>query len=137
MAHIGSFALGARALAAPDREARRRLLTESERQPDAGAVSHNHLWMREIAIEASLDFGDWDAVDAFAERLAAYTAREPLPYWDVVIAAATVLARHGRGERNEALCAELRRLRDEAAAAEMNVVARRLDRALGAMRPAS
>ena len=131
MAHIGAFALGARALAEPDREARRRWLRDGEAQLDAGAVSHNHLWLREIAIEASLDVADWDAVDALCARLAAYTAREPMAYWDALIAGGRVLARHGRGERGAALAAELRRLRDGAVAAEMHVAARRLERALG------
>jgi hypothetical protein len=131
MAHIGAFALGARALAEPDPEARRRWLRDGEAQLDAGAVSHNHLWLREIAIEASLDVGDWDAVDALCARLAAYTAREPMPYWDALIGGGRLLARHGRGERSAALTAELRRLRDDAVAAEMHVAARRLDRAIG------
>ena len=135
MAHIGPFALGVRALAEPDPQARRQWLRESEAQLDGGAVSHNHLWLREIAIETSLDLADWDAVDAACARLAAYTAREPVPYWDGVIARGAALARHGRGERSAELATELRHLRDDAVAAEMHVAARRLDRVLGAARP--
>ena len=135
MAHIGAFALGARALAEADPEARRRWLRDGEAQLEAGAVSHNHLWLREIAIEATLDLGDWDAVGGLCARVAAYTAREPLPYWDSVIARAAALARHGRGERSAPLANELQRLRDEAVAAEIHVAARRLDRALAEAEP--
>jgi class 3 adenylate cyclase/tetratricopeptide (TPR) repeat protein len=132
MSHVGAFALGARALAEPDPDERRRWLRESEAQLLAGAVSHNHLWLREIAIEAALDIADWDAVDDACERLCDYTAREPLPYWSQVIARGRALARHGRGDRSPALRAEIERLRDEAAAGDMHVAAARLARPFAA-----
>jgi hypothetical protein len=130
MAHIGPFALGALALAEPDPDVRRRWLAEGEAQLALGGVSHNHLWLREVAIETLLDLGDWDGVDAVCDRLLAYTAAEPLPFWDAVIARSRALAEHGRDRRDASVRATLQRLRYDAGAADMLVAVRQIDRAL-------
>ena len=62
MGHIGPWAFGVRALLEPDPAARLRFLDEGERQLTLGCVSHNHVQLRELAIDALLEIGDWDGV---------------------------------------------------------------------------
>ena len=51
------------ALIETDPDARRRWLDEGERQLALGCVSHNHVQLRELAIDALLEIGDWDGVE--------------------------------------------------------------------------
>ncbi len=120
MGHIGPWVHGVCALAETDPAARRRLLDEGEKQLALGSVSHNHIQMRELAIDALLEIGDWDGVDANCERIRRYTAEEPLTLADFVIARGTALARIGRGEHSDALEATLRGLHAQGVAAELN-----------------
>jgi class 3 adenylate cyclase/tetratricopeptide (TPR) repeat protein len=136
MAHTGSWVLAVCGLVDPDPDARRRCLAEAEAELARGAVAHNHLTVRELQIEVSLDLGDWDEVDAACERLRAYTSAEPLPLWELRVARGRALARHGRGERDPELATLLARLREEAAASQVAADLPALDRAL-AERPAS
>jgi tetratricopeptide (TPR) repeat protein len=132
MGHIGPWVLGVCALVEPDPDARRRWIAEGEAQLERGCVSHNFMSLRDLEIDVFLELGDWEAVDTACARLAAYTAAEPLPLPELRIARGLALSRHGRGERSEALRAELARARDSAAAAEVNTALPALDRALAA-----
>ena len=78
MGHIGPWLYGVRALAETDPSARRQFLEEGERLLALGCVSHNHIQLRELAIDALLEMGDWDAVEQNCERIRSYTAAEPL-----------------------------------------------------------
>ena len=78
MGHIGPWLHGVRALAETDPSARRQFLEEGERLLALGCVSHNHIQLRELAIDAFLEMGDWDAVERSCERIRSYTAAEPL-----------------------------------------------------------
>jgi hypothetical protein len=120
MGHIGPWAYGVRALAETDPAARVRFLDEGEKQLALVCVSHNAIQLRELAIDALLEIGDWDGVDRSCARIRAYTAAEPLPTSELVIARATALARFGRGERSDALRDALQRLQTEATRAELN-----------------
>jgi hypothetical protein len=64
--------------------------------------------------------------------LEAYTSAEPLPWSDLIIARGRALAAHGRGKRDDAIAAELRRLRDELDRVDLKVLVPALDAALGA-----
>jgi tetratricopeptide (TPR) repeat protein len=120
MGHIGPWAYGVRALIERDPGERVRLLEEGERQLALGCVSHNHLELRELAIDARLEIGDWDGVDESCARIRTYTVDEPLPMSEFVIARGTALAQLGRGERSEVLHQALLSLQRDGAHAELN-----------------
>ena len=128
MGHIGPWLHGIQALLESDPEARRRALAEGEAQL-ANCVSHNHIFLREVAIDAALDGGDWEAVAAHADKLRRYTADEPLPLSDFIIARGHALARFGQGERGDDLRTPLDDLARLATGAEMNVARAAIDAA--------
>ena len=132
MGHIGPWVHGVRALIETDREARLRWIEEGERQLALGCVSHNHLQLPELAIDALLAIGDWDGVQRQCDRVRAYTAHESLPMSEFVMARGSALARFGRGERGEALLAALRDVRSIGARAETNTFLPALDAAIDA-----
>ena len=134
MGFVGPSVYGIIARLETGRAARECALAEGEAQLAKGCVSHNHLALREHAIDASIEAGDWQAAEDFCAKLGRYTAEEPLPWSDFVIARGRALARFGRGERNAALQATLVRLRDEAAAAELDIALPALDAALAESR---
>ncbi len=131
MGHIGPWLRGIEARLATDAAARAHALAQGEAGL-VGCVSHNHIFLRDMAIETALDSLDWDGVDSWADRLERYTAAEPLPTSTLLIARARALARCGRGERSAGLHAELVELAARARAAEMNVACEALDAALRA-----
>ena len=130
MGHIGPWVHGVRALIETDRDARLRWLEEGERQLALGSVSHNHVQLPEVAIDALLGIGDWDGVERQCDRIRAYTANESLPMSEFVIGRGLALARFGRGERGEALLAVLRDVRSIGARAETNTFLPALDAAI-------
>jgi tetratricopeptide (TPR) repeat protein len=132
MGHIGPWAYGVRALVETDPVARVRFLDEGERQLGLGCVSHNHLQLREIAIDALLEIGDWEGADANCARIRAYTAREPLPTSEFVMARGGALAQFGRGDRSDALGKALLGLQAEGTRAELNTFLPAIARALTA-----
>ena len=77
---------GVRALVETDPAARRQLLEEGERLLALGCVSHNHIQLPELAIDALLEIGDWDGVDRNCERIRSYTAAEPLALCEFIVA---------------------------------------------------
>ena len=103
---------------------------EGERVLALGAVSHNHLQLREVAIDALLEIGDWDGVDRNCERIRSYTAAEPLALSQFLIARGLALARFGRGERGADLQAALAELQRVATGAELNAALPAIESAL-------
>ena len=77
MGHIGPWLHGVRALTETDPAARSRWLDEGERQLALGCVSHNHVQLRELAIDALLEMGDRDGVERNCVRIQSYTAPSP------------------------------------------------------------
>ena len=130
MGHVGPWIHGVCALVETDREARIAWLEAGERQLALGCVSHNHLQLRELAIDALLEIGDVEGIEAQCARIAAYTANESLPTSEFVMARGRALARFGRGERGEALLDVLRDLRATGTRAEMNTFLPALDTAI-------
>ena len=131
MGHRGPWLYGVRALAEPDPLVRRHFLEEGERLLALGCVSHNHIQLRELAIDACLEMGDWDAVERSCERIRNYTAAEPLAMCEFTIARGMALARIGRGERGADLRAALTELREVATRAELNSALPAIEAALG------
>jgi hypothetical protein len=130
MGYIGPWIFGVCARIETDVQTRKQLLAAGEAQLAHGCVSHNYLWLRELAIDVSLEIGDWDAVEANCARLRQYTHAEPLPLSDFAITRGLTLARFGRGERSAELRTTLAGLRDLAASAELNVALSAIDNAV-------
>ena len=113
MGHTGPFVYGVCALVETEPARRVDLLEEGARQLALGCVSHNHLQLPELAIDALLEIGDWDGVERNCQRIRRYTADEPLAMCDFIADRGEALARMGRGDRGPALrstLAELHRL---------------------------
>ena len=132
MGHIGPWAFGVRALAEPDPAARLALLAQGEAELARGSVSHNHIQLRELAIDACLEIGAWDEVEANCAHILAYTAAEPLPMAQFIVDRGRALARFHRGERSDDLRAALRTLDDFATAAEATAARAAIASALAA-----
>jgi len=130
MGHIGPWLHGVRALAETDPSARRRFLEEGERVLALGCVSHNHMQLREMAIDTFLDLGDWEAVERSCENIRSYTAAEPLAMSEITIDRGLALARFGRGERSAELRGALAELRERAVRAEWNAALPAIEAAL-------
>ncbi|HEV7576857.1 MAG TPA: adenylate/guanylate cyclase domain-containing protein [Caldimonas sp.] len=120
MGHIGPWVHGVRALVETDPAARRRWLEEGDKQLALGCVSHNHVQLPELAIDALLEIGDWDGVEKHLDRIRSYTAAEPLTLCDFVIARGAALADVGRGDRSQALRTKLLDLREQGTRAELD-----------------
>lgn len=106
--------LGCIALVTDDPDRRREALAEGERQLDAGAVSQSYFTFYLDATDSCFHHAEWDRMDYYADRLAAFTRDEPLPWSDFVVARARTLAAWGRGDGEPAATGELRRLREQA-----------------------
>ena len=127
MRFLGGRALGSLALVTRDRDRRREILAEGEELIAQGVGAHNLLWFYRDAIEVSLDLGDWDEADRYAEELETYTSTEPLPWSRFFCERGRALARNGRGED---VNARLRAMRAEALAIGFTHAVTRIDAAL-------
>jgi tetratricopeptide (TPR) repeat protein len=54
-------------------------------------LSHNHIWFRLYAIEWALENRDWAEIERQTGRLLQYTAAEPLPFVELLIARAQAM----------------------------------------------
>jgi tetratricopeptide (TPR) repeat protein len=98
----GPMALGLRARMQDDPRARERDREEAETLLAQGSASHNHIGYHRIGIDDALARGEWPRALAHAAALERYTAAEPLPYSNFLIARARVLV----GARREAFRCE-------------------------------
>lgn len=130
MSFTGARVYGLLAELAADAEAREHALAEGDKVLAAGCVSHNYFHFYAMAIDVCLAAGKWDAATRYCGKLEAYAALEPLPWTEFVIARGEALARYGRGERGAELEDSLRRLRAQAAQAEINNALPALDAAI-------
>jgi class 3 adenylate cyclase/tetratricopeptide (TPR) repeat protein len=130
--HTGATLYGLLARSTDSASERAAALREGEALLDAGTPSHNHLHFADNAITALLEQGDWAGAERQCDRLERYCAREPLPWSQFVIARGRAFARIGRSERDDALCEILKRLRETAARAELNMALPALDAAIAA-----
>lgn len=130
--YTGPWVLGAIALAGEDEALRRRALARGEEQLALGCVSHNYFHFYQMAIDVAFELGRPDEMLRYADALEHYTAREPLPWTDFVIARGRALARYLRKERDAKLNAELSALRDKASDARMATALPKIEAALAA-----
>jgi class 3 adenylate cyclase/tetratricopeptide (TPR) repeat protein len=89
-------------------------LQEGESILAKGCVGHNYLAFYRNAMEASLELGDWDEVERYADALEAYCKPEPLERYDFYISRARALAKLGRDGRDEKMLHGLSELRSQA-----------------------
>jgi hypothetical protein len=89
------------------------LLAEGDALLAAGCVSHSYFEFYSNAIEASLQERDWASVRRYADRLEAYTSGEPLPWTNVLIKRARLLADAGESGMKKATRTALETLRAE------------------------
>ena len=129
----GPRMLGYFAMLIDDPIARRNALCEAETMLRDGAVGHNHLAFYRYAIDACLRSTDWDGAEKYAAALEDFTASEPLPSSNLIIARGRALANHGRGKRDQATLQELTRLRDEVERIGLKSVLPALTEALATM----
>ncbi|MEX0960527.1 MAG: BTAD domain-containing putative transcriptional regulator [Burkholderiales bacterium] len=112
----GPWVMASKATVVPDRDAKLRALAEGAAMLERGCVAHCHFHFHQLAIDIMLDLQDWEAAGRHAQALEKFTAAEPLPWSDFVVARGRALARHGRGERGAAIKAERLRLTETARA---------------------
>lgn len=97
-------------------------LAEGDELLAAGCVSHSYFEFYGNAIEAGLQERDWASVRRYSGKLEAYTSAEPLPWTDMLIRRAQLLADAGADGMSkktrtglEALRSECRRLNAQSA----------------------
>ncbi len=107
-------------------------LAEGEALLTAGAVSHNHLWFRRRAIDATLQARDWGSVERHAAALEEYTRSEPLPWAEFFVARGCALAARWGSPRGTTPSRELASLQDEARGMGLRCALPALEAALSA-----
>jgi len=110
MRFLGPASLGLMMLVTDDATEREHARAEAEALLAAGVVSHNHMYFRSLAIEASLDNCDYDEAERHATALADFCAEEGLGLIKFIAGRGIALARAGRGETSAELTAEIDRL---------------------------
>jgi tetratricopeptide (TPR) repeat protein len=133
MTFRGPTALAVYALVARDDERRSALLQQAEEILAGGCVAHNYIDFYELAIQACLQASAWDEVERYAGLLQEYTASEPFARCNLFIALGYALAAYGRGLRNDETIQQLRRVYDEASAAQLNFVLPELESAMSSV----
>lgn len=92
---VGPKALSALAMAEPDADAQDRHLKLGAEIIAEGCVGHSHLHFYTDASAVMLNRQEWDRATAYADALAAFTAKEPLPMVDLSIQQTKTLAECG------------------------------------------
>jgi tetratricopeptide (TPR) repeat protein len=130
--YTGPWVLAAIALANDDETVRREALARGEEQLALGCVSHNYFHFYQLAIEVAQQLGQPEEMLRYAQALEQYTAREPLPWTDFIIARGRALARHLGTERGGSLRSDLNALRDSAIRFELKTSLTGIEAALAA-----
>ena len=113
MSYCGPMLLSMVARLTPNGPERASALAEGEKLLAAGCVSHSYFEFYGNAIEAGLQDRDWPTVRHYADRLHAYTSAEPLPWTDLLIKRARLLADAGEKGMSKQTRAGLEALRAE------------------------
>lgn len=111
---LGPWVLSVLALVCDDPDESRRALDEGEAILGGECVGHNDFAFYRTAMETSLHWKNWDAVDRYAGALEAYCRPEPLPRCEYYIARGRALADVGRNGLSDELTARLASLRSQA-----------------------
>ncbi|HSF95118.1 MAG TPA: adenylate/guanylate cyclase domain-containing protein [Thermohalobaculum sp.] len=111
---LGPAALALVLLTTDDPDEGKRAIAEAEEVLAAGAVTHNHPFVRGFGIEWGLREGDFAAAERHAQALLDFLPEEGLGLLEFIAQRGFALARAGRGERSPELAAEIDRLIGEA-----------------------
>ena len=114
MGFWGPTALGLRARMLDDEDERRRDRAEAEALLAKGSLSHNHIGYHRFGIDDALERGEWARAMAHAAAIEAYTAAEPLPYCDFLVARTRVLVGLAADPDDTALQRDLAGLKERA-----------------------
>src|SRR5262249_17401274 len=112
---------------------RRQALAMGEEQLALGCVSHNYFHFYQMAIDVAFELGEPAEVLRYAAALERYTAREPLPWTDFVIARGRALARYMANERDARLGSDLRSLHESAVRLDRKTALPHLETALASL----
>src|SRR5574337_1285966 len=121
MAFFGPVALGLAARLSDDPGECAACNAEALALLDAGSISHSHLEYYSHAIEGALERAAWAEAEQYCDRLARYTAEEPLELTEFQIARGRVLIARGRGDRGPAIAGRLAALTRQARAEELHL----------------
>jgi len=110
MAYMGPMILGILALVTNDPAERRAATAEAETLLAAGSISHNHLFFRCSAIEASLQAGEPGEAERHVAELVKFCPEGEVPLGAFYAARGAALARAMRGERSAELATVVDRL---------------------------
>jgi ATP/maltotriose-dependent transcriptional regulator MalT len=78
------------------------------------SMAHNHIFFRGFAIDWAMQVGDWPRVERYAGDLAQFTASDPLPYVDMIVGRARLLARLQRDPDDAAVRQQVATLAEQA-----------------------
>jgi class 3 adenylate cyclase/tetratricopeptide (TPR) repeat protein len=124
LSYIGALTLGIAAAISADQAERDAWLAEGEALLAKPTLSHNHLFFRRYAIEASLAAGRTYEARRHAAALAAHVAAEPMPYTEMVVRRGMLLADAADGRLSAEGQAELNVLASQAERAGCHRLAR-------------
>ncbi len=113
MSYCGPMLLSMVARLTPNGPERAAALAEGDQLLAAGCVSHSYFEFYGNAIEVGLQERDWPSVLHYAGRLEAYTSAEPLPWTDMLIKRARLLADVGANGMSQQTRTNLEALRTE------------------------
>jgi tetratricopeptide (TPR) repeat protein len=130
MSYCGPMLLSMVARLTPNGPERASALAEGDELLAAGCVSHSYFEFYGNAIEVGLQERDWRSVLHYAGRLEAYTSAEPLPWTDMLIKRARLLADVGANGMSKDSRAKLEALRTECQRMGGNTALVAVDKAL-------
>jgi DNA-binding SARP family transcriptional activator len=130
MTYCGPILLGIMARTSEDAQERAALLREGETLLADGCVSHSYFEFYWHATEVSLETGAWDEARRHADALAAYTSEETIPWTQLVIERARLLADLGAGAGKPATRKSLEALVERIKTADTLALLPRIERAL-------
>lgn len=103
----GALILALRANILGDQPAARQAVEKGEELLRQTSMAHNHIFFREFAIDWAMHVGDWNRVERYAGDLAQFAAADPLPYVDMIVDRARLLARLQRNPGDDAVLGKI------------------------------
>jgi class 3 adenylate cyclase len=130
LAYLGGTVLGIGAALTDNAAERAAWLEQGDALLAVPTLGHNHLFFRRNAIDASLKAGRPEEMRRHAHALSAFVAAEPLPFTDLVIQRALLLADVVDGRSTPADRADLSRLAEQTVRAGYRQLAKEMLAAL-------
>jgi class 3 adenylate cyclase/tetratricopeptide (TPR) repeat protein len=110
----GPLAMGALAMATDSEEERRLAISEGMAVLEQGCVGHSHIWFYRNAMDALLAAENWEGAEAIADAAEEYISPQPIPWMNIIIRRARVMASMGRGQVDDQTISEARQVLDDA-----------------------